>query len=70
MNGLKIGIIDDLAAPVVDVGHALRLIARMMVRNHEHAGEETAITPVSRSSSALTVAANPRPDHETNNEAA
>ena len=55
MDGLKIRIIDDPAAPSVDLGRALRMLARMMVRNHEHAGDHQAIDTASGSSSDLTV---------------
>lgn len=70
IDGLKVRIVDDPAASGADVGHALRLLARLMVRGHRDAGDHTAIIPDSRSASALTVSPNPRPDHNTNNEAA
>jgi len=47
----------------VDLDHALRLLARMMIRGYRDAGDQTAIARETRSSSALTDAPNPRPDH-------
>ena len=69
-DGLKVRVLDDPAAGDVDVGRALRTLARLMVRSYQHAGDQTAIVPVLRPSSTLTVLPNPRPDHDTNNEAA
>ena len=63
IDGLKVRIIDDAALSGVDLGRALRILARMMVRSHEHAGDQTAIIPISQPSSTLTVSPNPRPDH-------
>lgn len=70
IDGLTIRLVDDPAAPAVDLGHALRLLARLMVRAHQHASDHEAIIPVSTTSSTLTVLAAPSPDHDTNNEAA
>ena len=70
LDGLKVRISDDPAAPGVDVGRVLKTLARLLVRTHQHAGDHTAIIPVSQLSSTLTVSPNPRPDHDTNNEAA
>ena len=66
LDGLKVRISDDPAAPGVDVGRVLKTLARLLVRTHQHAGDHQAIVPVSPQSSTLTVAPNPSPDHETN----
>ena len=69
-GGLRVRIIDDQPAADVDLGQVFRLLAKMMVRGHRDAGDQTAIIPDARPSSALTDSRNPRPDHDTNNEAA
>ena len=66
IDGLKVRIIDDPAASGAEVGQALRLLARLMVRGHRDAGDQTAITPVSQPPSTLTVLPQPSPDHDTN----
>lgn len=70
MDGLKVRIIDDPATSAADLAEALRTVARMMVRAHQAGGDQTAITENPKSGSALTVSPDPRPDHDTNNEAA
>ncbi len=70
VDGLKVRVIDDPAAPGVDLGHVFRMLAKMMVRGHQRTGDHEAISAVSRPASTLTVSPNPRPDHDTNNEAA
>jgi hypothetical protein len=70
LDGLKVRIIDDPAASGADVGQALRMLARLMVRGQHANGDVQAIDSAPQSSSALTVSPNPRPDHDTNNEAA
>ena len=64
IDGLKIRIIDGPAISDVEFARTLRMLARMMVHNHQ------AIDAASQSPSTLTVLPNPRPDHDTNNEAA
>ena len=70
IESLKLRIIDDAAPSDAELGHALRLLARLMVRGYEAHGDHTAISHVPPLSSALTVSPNPRPDHDANNEAA
>jgi len=70
IDGLKVRIIDDPTTGDADLGRALRLLARLMVRAHEAHGDHQAIAVESRPSSTLTVATHSRPDHDTNNEAA
>jgi len=55
IDGLKVRVIDDSAASDAELVRALRTLARMMVRNHEHAGHHLAIDSASVSSSDLTV---------------
>jgi hypothetical protein len=62
--------IEDPTPSGAEVGRALRTLARLMVRGHQHDGDYEAIDAASPSSSALTVSPNSRPDHDTNNEAA
>ena len=69
-DGLTVRMTDGPMLTDVDLARALRMLARMMVRNYAQAGDHTAIIPVSQTSSTLTVSPNPRPDHDTNNEAA
>jgi hypothetical protein len=63
LDGLKVRLIDDPAASGAELGRALRILARLMVRNYQAGGDHTAIIPVSPRSSTLTVVPNPRPDH-------
>ena len=63
-DGLKVRVIDDPAAPVVDVGHALRLLARMLVRAHQADGDHQAIVRDTESSSDLTVVHSLAPHHD------
>ncbi len=63
IDGLKVRIVDNPAAPAADLGHALRLLARMMIRAHQADGDHGAIESADRSSSPLTPAAVPRTDH-------
>jgi len=65
IDGLKVRVIDDPTAAAVDVGHALRTLARMLVRNYRRAdGDHQAITTGSESSPALTVLPHSRPHHD------
>ena len=66
LDGLKVRVIDDPAAGAADLGQALRILARLMVRGYQHAGDREAIASVSPTTSTLTVVPNPSPDHETN----
>ena len=70
IDGLKVRVIDDAAPSGADLGRALRTLARLMVRSYRDAGDHTAITAIPQSSPTLTVVPHPRPDHDTNNEAA
>jgi hypothetical protein len=63
IDGLKVQVIDAPSAPAVDVNHALRLLARMLVRSSEARREREAISDEEQSGSTLTVSPNPRPDH-------
>ena len=69
LDGLNVRIAAGPALSDVEFGRALRMLARMMVRGQRDAGDHTAISPDSRSSSALTVVHHTSPDHH-NNEAA
>ena len=64
IDGLKVRITDGPTLSDAEFARALRMLARMMVRNHQ------AIDAASPSSSTLTVLPHPRPDEDTNNEAA
>jgi hypothetical protein len=63
IDGLAIRVVDDPAASAADVGHALRLLARLLVRSHQAHADHEAIIPTSRPPSPLTRAAFPRTDH-------
>lgn len=64
IDGLKVRIIDDPTTGDADLGRALRLLARLMVRAHQADGDCEAIMPVSRSSSTLTVVPQTRTHHD------
>ena len=70
IDGLKVRIIDDLTASDVDLGRALRTLARLMVRRHQAERDHTAITNEHRTAFQLTVATDTHPVHDTSNEAA
>jgi hypothetical protein len=66
IDGLKVRVIDAPSAPAVGVDHALRLLARIMVRRYQAVGDDEAITAMAPSSSTLTVVRDSRPHHDTN----
>ena len=55
IDGLKVRIIDGPALTDVEFVRALRMLARMMVRNHDAEREDTASASESQTSSTLTV---------------
>ena len=66
IDGLKVRILDDPAASGAELGRALRMLARMMVRGHRDAGEHAAISHEAQSGSDLTVLPTLAPHHDTN----
>jgi len=66
IDGLEVRLIDAPVSNPASLGHALRLLARLMVRSYEAHGDHEAIADHKQSGSALTVVSNPRPDHGTN----
>lgn len=62
IEGLEVRIIDDPTPSGAELGQALRLLARLMVRNHGHARDHEAITNA-QSGLTLTVSPTSRPDH-------
>lgn len=66
VDRLEVRVIDDPAGGAVDLGHALRVLARLLVRSYQADGDRQAITTGSESSPALTVAASPSPHHDEN----
>jgi hypothetical protein len=65
IDGLKVRIIDGPAAGDVDLGRALRMLARMMVRNYDAQRDHAAIIPASSPSSTLTIVPLSAPCHDT-----
>jgi hypothetical protein len=63
-------VVEDPAVGAADIDRALGTLARLMVRGYQLAGDHEAIIRVSPTSLTLTDSPNPRPDHDTNNEAA
>jgi hypothetical protein len=63
IDGLKVQVIEGSTLTDVEFARALRMLARMMVRDHDARGDHQAIDAASPSSSALTVSPSARPDH-------
>ena len=61
IDGLKIRIVDGPSLTDAELGHAFRLLARMMIRSCQADTDNEAIIPDTKSSSELTVAARARP---------
>ena len=57
IDGLAVRVADGPALSGVDLAHALRMLARMLVRGHQHAGAHEAMIQEDPSGSDLTVAA-------------
>ena len=63
IDGLKVRISEGPEAGGAELGRALKLLVKLMLRNHQHAGDHEAIIPASQSPSTLTVLPHTSPDH-------
>ncbi len=66
LDGLAVRVTDGPALSGVDLAHALRMLARMMVRSHQADGDREAMIPEIKSSSELTLLRKIAPHHDTN----